>query len=492
MPASLPPSALAPALGAPLTTLAGILGAIAVALVPVVVLRRKEPSSTIAWILTLVFLPALGAILFLLFGRDRVRWPARRKRQADALVRGTLMAHTGEPPQPLSPARAGLTDLEAQIFQMSALLTGEGATTHNRVTVFSRGDEVYDAIGAAIDQAKDHVHAEYYLIRNDKTGAWFRDKLVRAAERGVEVRLLCDAYGCLAVGGPWRRPLRKAGARVGVFLPMRSLLLQPVNLRNHRKIVVVDGTVAFSGGVNIGDEYRGEMSGIGRWRDTHFRLEGPAASALQRVFLQDWFFATGQGIDPARYFPKSQPTPGDAIVAIVPSGPDTRTEAIHRLFFAAIAAARERVWITTPYFVPDPPMVVALQVAAMRGVDVKLILPSRSNHRVTFHAGRSFYEQLLDAGVHILEYKPGMIHAKTMVVDGRIVLLGSANMDMRSFRLNFEVHALIHDEQTAQTLERSFHEDLAETVAVDRAAWGTRPLRDRIAEGAGRFVSPLL
>src|SRR5439155_6512022 len=216
----------------------------------------------------------------------------------------------------------------------------------------------------------------------------------------------------------------------GLFMPMRSLLLQPVNLRNHRKIVVVDGRLAFTGGVNIGNEYRGEMRGVGHWRDTHLCIDGPAAAGLQRVFFQDWFFATGEGVDPAGYFPDTGEATGKATVAIVPSGPDTRTEAIHRLFFAAISGATERVWITTPYFVPDPPMVVALQVAAMRGVDVKLILPSRSNHRVTFHAGRSYYEQLLEAGVHIHEYMPGMIHAKTMVVDGRIGLVGSANMDL--------------------------------------------------------------
>ncbi|MET0594015.1 MAG: cardiolipin synthase [Polyangiaceae bacterium] len=470
-------------------------GAVAVlvplGLIPVVVLRRKEPSSTIAWILTLIFLPIVGAILFLLFGRDRVRWPARRKRQADAFMRGILRERTQAARDP-SFADGQLTDLEKQIFQVGTLLTGAGASVGNRIDVLTRGNEAYDALGDAIDRAEHHVNAEFYLIRNDATGAWFRERLIRAAERGVAVRLLCDAYGCLSIGNKWYRPLRKAGAKVGVFLPMRSLLLQPVNLRNHRKIVVVDGKVAFSGGVNIGDEYRGQMPGIGTWRDTHFRMEGPAAQALQRVFFQDWFFATGEGLDPAPFFPPGLPFAGDASVSIVPSGPDTRTEAIHRLFFASIAAARERVYITTPYFVPDSPMAVALQVAAMRGVDVKLILPSRSNHTVTFYAGRSFYSELLEAGVHIHEYLPGMIHAKTMVVDGRIVLLGSANMDMRSFRLNFEVHALIHDAPTARVLETCFAEDLAQTAELDIATWRERKRRYRIAEGAGRLVSPLL
>jgi cardiolipin synthase A/B len=464
---------------------------VALALIPVVVLRRKEPSSTIAWILTLIFLPVVGAILFLLFGRDRVRWPARRKRQADAFMRSILRERTQAPREP-SFADEQLTDFEKQIFQVGALLTGAGASVGNHLEVLTDGNDVYEALGAAIDQAEHHVNAEFYLIRNDATGAWFRDKLVRAAERGVSVRLLCDAYGCLGIGPAWRRPLRRAGAKVAIFLPMRSLFLQPVNLRNHRKIVVVDGKVAFSGGVNIGNEYRGQMARIGKWRDTHFRMEGPAAHALQRVFFQDWFFATGEGVDPTPFFSPGPSRAGNASVAIVPSGPDTRTEAIHRLFFAAIAGARERVYITTPYFVPDSPMIVALQVAAMRGVDVKIILPSRSNHRVTFHAGRSFYTELLEAGVHIYEYLPGMIHAKTMVVDGRIILLGSANMDMRSFRLNFEVHALIHDTPTAGELEACFAEDLAKTMAIVLPTWRERRRRYRIAEGAGRFVSPLL
>jgi cardiolipin synthase len=469
-----------------------LVAAVALALIPLVIIRRKEPSSTIAWILTLLFLPAVGPILFLLFGRDRVRWPARRKRQADALVHAMVVAETGDRGLDLSLASAELSQLEKQIFQVGAQLSQGSATSGNRVDVLADGQLVYDTLAQAIDRAKHHVHAQFYLIRNDQTGAWFRDKLVDAAKRGVEVRLLCDGYGCLALGGAWRRPLKRAGAKVGLFMPMRSLLLQPVNLRNHRKIVVVDGRVGLTGGVNIGNEYRGEMRGIGRWRDTHLSIEGPAAAGLQRVFLQDWFFATGEAVDPKPYFPHPNRTAGKATVAVVPSGPDTRTEAIHRLFFAAISGATERVWITTPYFVPDPPMVVALSVAAMRGVDVKLILPSRSNHRVTFHAGRSYYEQLLEAGVRIHEYDPGMIHSKTMVVDGRIVLVGSANMDMRSFRLNFEVHTLLHDERTAQDLESRFLDDLSQTTPVTLDAWSTRPWRWRIAEGAGRLVSPLL
>jgi cardiolipin synthase A/B len=471
--------------------------AVALALVPLVLVRRKEPSSTIAWILTLVFLPALGAILFLLFGRDRVRWPARRKRDLDAVVRAQVAAsrdETGDTgPNAALAGLDGATSLEQALFRVGAHLTHLRATSGNRVEVLTDGNATFDAIGAAIDGARHHVHAQYYLIRNDATGAWFRDRLVAAARRGVTVRLLLDGYGCFALGPAWRRPLRKAGVHVADFLPMRSVFLQPVNLRNHRKIVVVDGTVAFTGGFNVGDEYRGQMPGVGGWRDLHLRIEGPATAELQRVFFQDWAFASSERIDPQAYFPpRESPAVGDATIAVVPSGPDTRNEAIHRMFFGAIVGAEREVLVTTPYFVPTESLLVAMEVAGMRGVDVELLLPGHSNHRVTYHAGRSFYEPLLDAGVGLLEYQPGIVHAKTLVVDQRVALVGSANMDLRSFRLNFEVHTLVHDQGTAARLRETFASYRADSKRVEAKSWAARSWTLRVKEGASRLVSPLL
>jgi cardiolipin synthase len=469
---------------------------VALALVPLVLLRRKEPSSTIAWILTLVFLPALGAALFVLFGRDRVRWPARRKRELDALVRAEVAAHAPDvvarDSVPVTLSHLGATDLELALFRVGAHLTHGKASSGNQVEPLFGGDDAYAALGRAIDEARHHVHAEYYLIRNDATGDWFKARLIAAAKRGVEVRLLCDGFGCFAVHASYFRALREAGVHVATFLPMRSVLLQPVNLRNHRKIVVVDGRVAFTGGLNIGDEYRGRMPGIGEWRDVHMRIEGGAARDLQRVFFQDWAFATNEPVKAGPYFPEPETSAGGGTIAVVPSGPDTRNEAIQRIFFGAIAGARSRVWMTTPYFVPDQAINVAMQLAAMRGVDVKIILPSRSNHSVTFHAGRSFYDALLDAGVGVYEYTPGIVHAKTMVVDGAVSLVGSANMDLRSFRLNFEVHALVHDAMVASRLEETFTADLAQSSLVSLSTWRARPARTRLYEGAARLVSPLL
>jgi cardiolipin synthase len=297
---------------------------------------------------------------------------------------------------------------------------------------------------------------------------------------------------------------------VAYFLPARLILFQPMNLRNHRKIVVVDGEVGFTGGINIGDEYRGEVE---PWRDTHVRIRGPAVARLTDVFAEDWHFATKHGIPhfeppvetsaasavndaPPSFRQITGPRGnGEATVAIVRSGPDLEgpaREAIHRLFFTAITLARSRVYVTTPYFIPDRSILVALQSAALRGVDVRLLFPSRSNHKVVFQAGRSFYEELLAAGVGIYEYGPGMIHAKTMVVDGAVALVGSANMDLRSFRLNFEVHAVVRDAATAAQLDACFEADLALSSRIDPATWRRRSWHARALEGGARFLSPLM
>jgi len=464
---------------------------VAFALIPWVLIRRKEPGATIAWILTLVFVPVVGAVLFLLFGRSRVRWSARRKRAADEALQGHLIGFRATPadvrelPVPLAGQKLGL-------FHVGEILSRGRATAGNRVDVLEGGAAAYAAIGEAIDAATMHVHAEYYLIRPDKAGRWFLDKLAAAAERGVEVRLLCDGWGCFALPRTWLKTMREQGVRVTHFFPVSSMVMQPVTLRNHRKIVVVDGTIAFTGGINVGDEYLGELPSVGAWRDTHIRVHGPAAAELQSVFLRDWCFSAKEIVKDEFFFPALEEDVGEAVTAVLTSGPDTDSEAIHRVFFGAIASARERLYITTPYFVPDRALVVALQMAALQGVEVRIILPARSNHRVTFHAGRSSYEELIEAGVHIHEYQPGMIHAKTMVVDGELALVGSANMDLRSFRLNFEVHALIGDAYTARALECSFASDLEQTEEVTLESWRARPLHLRVAEGGARLVSPLL
>jgi cardiolipin synthase len=462
------------------------------ALVPLVLLRRREPSSTIAWILALIFLPGLGAALFLMHGRDRVRWPARRKRAADEVVRVRLRA---ERRASLLGAEAELEAMQASERRIFKVCSGHGAGTEisagNRVELLGDGRAAIDAMSRAIDGAKESVLFECYLIRNDETGKAFRDRLVRAAERGVDVRVLVDAYGCFWLPNSWYRPLRRAGVKLAEFLPLRLAFRLPMNLRTHRKILIVDGRVAFTGGVNIGDEYARATPREPMWCDSHIKVEGPAVGSLTGVFLRDWHFMTGEMAVSEGFFPTCS-AGGTVTMAVVPSGPDDTLEAIHRTFFAAIVAAQRRVWITTPYFVPDRSLLVALETAALRGVDVQMILPSRSNHKVTHRAGCSYYTELLEFGVAIYEYQPGMIHKKTMLVDDAVSLVGSANMDMRSFRLNFEVHALMYDRALAEQLEASFLRDREQARKLDPERWAARPWSRRVGEGAARLVSPIL
>lgn len=464
---------------------------IAFALVPFVLVRRKEPGSTIAWIMTLVFLPVIGAVLFLLFGRSRVRWSAKKKRRADEALQGNLIGFRVAPAD-VSKLPVSLAGQVGGLFRVGEVLSRSKTTLGNRVDVLEGGAATYAAIGEAIDAAQHHVHVEYYLIRPDRAGRWLFDKLEAAAKRGVQVRLVCDGWGCFALPSSWLKQARRSGVQINYFFPVSSMIRQPISLRNHRKIVVVDGVTSFTGGINIGDEYLGHLESVGAWRDTHVRIYGPASSALQSVFLRDWFFSSKEVVKDEAFFPPVPESMGEALISVLTSGPDTDSEAIHRVFFGAIATARKSVYICTPYFVPDRALVVALQMAALQGVDVRIILPSISNHWVTLYAGRCFYDDLIEAGVHIHEFCPGMIHAKTMVVDGVLSLVGSANMDLRSFRLNFEVHALIGDVHTAQALEKSFAYDLKQTTEITLEQWRKRNMGTRVLEGAARLVSPLL
>ncbi len=440
-------------------------------LVPVILLSRKEPVSTFAWILTLIFLPVLGPGLFLLFGRT-------------SLHMEPLLGTSVPPPETGEHSDRVVEDT----LRIAQALTRFPATSGNRCAVLMDGDATYAALGTAIDAATREISAEYYLVRADAIGDWFRERLIAAASRGVRVRLLVDAVGSFALGPFWARPLERAGVRVASFSPIIRMLRYSPNLRNHRKIVVVDGHIAFTGGLNISALHSQRQSGAQAWRDVHLRLEGPVVAQLSQVLLRDWHHVTGETVPPSPVMPSK----GPARVAVVSGGPDTSLEAIHRVFLAAISGAQRRIRIMSPYFGPDDSILFALELAAMRGVAVELVLPARSNHRVTFHAGRSCYHRLLLAGVRIAEYQPGMIHAKTLMVDDRLALIGSSNMDLRSFRLNFEVHLLIDDAGTAAELERIFADSWSQSRLVTLAAWKNRGLALRLAEGASRLLSPLL
>ena len=363
------------------------------------------------------------------------------------------------------------------------------ATKGNEVEIL-HGDAMFEALERAIASAEHHVHVEFYIFHADETGHAILARLTDRARAGVEVRLLVDAVGARDLPHRAVAPLLAAGGHFAQFLPV-SPLTRPfsVNFRNHRKIVVVDGLTALTGGMNVGDEYRGRVTKIGAWRDTHVLVRGPAALRYQEIFADDWHFTTGERCTAARYYP--EPTRnGTVTVQVVASGPDQTAEAILRKMFVAITKAESRVWLTTPYFIPDRALQVALQTAGQRGVDVRLLLPGASDHPLVLYAGRSQYDDLLAAGVRIYEYQAGFLHAKTMVVDDLWTTIGSANMDRRSFMLNWEANLVALDRTLAAKMARLFEDDLRNALEVRRPRVVGK--LEAFREAGSYLLSPLL
>lgn len=456
-----------------------------------IILEKRHPLATIAWILSLALLPLAGFPIFYFLGprrlsrqRSRRALAVRRIRASLPDLRALVDPSLGVVPEQLDPRSHQLIALALNNSQ-SPLSTG------NLVRVLTNGRACFDALEEAVRAARHHVHFEFYIFEPDQTGTRFRDLLAERARAGVQVRLLVDAVGSLSLSDDFLAPLRRAGGEVGVFNSVTFARFRPLNFRNHRKIVVIDGSVGFTGGLNIGDEYLGR-SDTGAWRDTHLRVCGPSVIALQLLFLEDWNFATGRSVTAPGFFEPRLAEDGHQLVQIVGSGPDRDWQAIAQVYFTAIASSQQTVLISTPYFVPDEPVMAALLTAALRGVDVKLLLPRRTDARVVRAAARSSYDELLRAGVRIFEYLPGFLHAKVLVVDGMFATVGSANVDQRSFRLNFEVNALVYAREVAGELTDVFDQDLtvSREITVDERA--RRTFREKLAEASARMLSPLL
>jgi len=452
--------------------------------------ERRSPVATLAWILALAFLPGLGATVYLVLGPRRLR----RKKLRLALARRAI----GPVLDAWDRATAAELDRPGQLMRLATQLAAAPPQCARSLALYSDGDACYDALVAAIDAAREHVHAEYYIFAADRTGGRLRDALVAAARRRVAVRLLVDAAGSSGLPGRFLRPLVEAGGQVARFNPVfhQRLGQRIANFRTHRKIVVVDGEVGFTGGMNVSDDHSRAASGAAAWRDTHLRIEGAAVHGLQATFLENWSFATRQsGWSGSlaelrrRYFPAGEG--GDDVVQVIASGPDQEVPAIEAFTFAAFAGARERLWITTPYFVPGEALVEALASAARRGVDVQLLLPSRTDSRLVDAAGRTFHDELVDAGVAIHLYGPPMIHAKTCVVDHDLAIVGSANLDNRSMRLNFEVVAAVYGGPTVAGLADLFLQDRARARRKTRRESEESPAR-RLFASAARLLAPQL
>lgn len=453
--------------------------------IPHVLLAGKRPAATLAWVWSILLFPYLGALVYFAAGADRFK--RRRLRR---------IAHRGIPAHAQS-SRAS-SGLEAARPPIQALL--KGLTNINRIPLSTAdhadllvdASEFYPRLQEAIRQAQHHIHVEFFIWRDDRHGREFLELLTEAARRGVRVRLLLDQIGCLGVSRRFFQPLVEAGGQFSWFYPLPfGRHVRFVNLRNHRKLQIIDGAIAFVGGMNIGDEYARPRGEDNYWRDAQLELRGNVVVHLQEAFATDWLFATEERIDAPEFYPDHE-AEGAHLCQVIAGGPDLPREPIPKSLVALLNAAERRVWIATGYFVPDLLVLAALQLCAARGVEVRLLISEKSDHPLLVKVGRSYYEELLRFGVRVFEYSAGINHAKSILVDDDWLMVGSANSDNRSMRLNFELNVLVQAPRAARELEAMLAEDYAASREITLFDFLHRPLRRRLIEAALRPFAPLL
>jgi len=446
-----------------------------------IVLQKREPAATLGWLVSLAVLPYVGFLIYYVFGPQKiVRQGRRRSRwRVSSAASGELGHAAGE---------------VAELQRLVRATTGFGPSDARDVRLLVDGSSKYTALLEDVARAQEHIHLEYYIYAPDHGGTLLRDALVERARAGVKVRLLLDALGSSKASRRFFAPLIEAGGEFAWFHPLwlwRFWRWPWLNLRTHRKLVVIDGRVAFTGGINITDE-QDERRRRDAYRDLHLRIEGRAVRALQDVFMDDWAYATHRRDfigEVVRQAPEL--APGPIAMQVLTSGPDSTWETIHRAHVHAIYAARQRVWLATPYFAPGEAASMALTSAALGGLDVRLLVPKMSDSRLVTYCVRSYYEELMAAGVKIYEYGPRMLHTKALLIDDSLAIVGGANFDHRSFRLNFELSLLFDDKAFASVLQQHLDREFARAPRVreDRA----RPfLSARLPEALARLVSPLL
>lgn len=456
--------------------------------------ERKQTAQTWAWLLVLLFVPIVGFVLYIFLGKGISKEKIFDMRtQANVGLNVELAEQKQALKRRLFPHPP--TD-QVEVKQLVYLLTVFGQslyTTSNQLTLYTDGKVKFDALIADIDQAEAHIHMEYYIYRSDDLGGLINQALVRAAKRGVKVRVLLDAWGSSRVSLKFFEELRLHGGQVSFFFPLFVPYVNPrINYRNHRKIVVIDGRIGYTGGFNVGDEYLGEVEKFGYWRDNHLRIVGPAVYSLQNRFLMDW---NSQHKLEIKYdealFPTIHTT-GTVAAQVVTSGPDTEREEIKMTYLKMINLAKKEILIQTPYYIPDESIHNALKLALISGVKVHIQIPNKPDHPFVYWATYSFAAELLQFGAVIETYEKGFMHAKTMIIDSGVVSIGSANIDVRSFRLDFEVNTLIYDVETAAQARDAFLRDSADAKALTIEGYQQRAIMIKIKEGLARLISPLL
>ena len=444
----------------------------------------RTAQGTLAWVLALLTMPFLAIPLYWLLGRTRFSGDLRARRLGDARLRhqvedmftrlGHFRVHFPE---------------HLALEKTAEHLGGFPFTRGNELELLIDGRETFDRLFRSIRHAQKSICVCFFIVKNDRIGKRFQQALIERAKAGVEVCFLFDEIGSHKLPNSYLRELKAAGVRCHSFGVNRHWWSRlQVNFRNHRKILVIDGETAFIGGLNVGDEYLGRDQKFGAWRDTHLQLRGPVVQAVQLVFLEDWFWACGE-IPPLRW--TTHPETADHVAAVIPTGPSDPGDSWQLIVAEAANTAREKLWITSPYFVPDEGVLTALQTAALRGVDVRLLLPDRPDHLLVWLSAFSYYEHSLPYGIRLFRYRQGFLHQKVMLIDDRMASVGSANLDNRSFRLNFEITAFCGSGRFVREVRDMLERDFANSRECTLGDFTDRPFWFRAACRASRLLAPV-
>lgn len=462
--------------------------------IAVIFLERKNPASTWAWIMVLVLLPNIGFVLYLLFSQNLSRKKIFKFKEEEEIL---INEFRDKEISMLQSNEIHFNDDSISKYQdmiyMNLISGNAFFTQDNEIEIFTDGNVKFDHLIKSIEEAKDHIHMVYYIIKNDSISKRIIKALIKKAKEGVEVRLLYDEVGSRLISRKLLRELKSAGGQAAAFFPSRIPLINfKMNYRNHRKLAIVDGEYGFIGGFNIGDEYLGLNKKMGYWRDTHLRIRGSAVQEIQIRFMLDWRHASREEIDGLNKYYPSIESDGNSGVQIVSSGPDSEQEEIKYGYIKMINSAKESIYVQTPYFIPDDSILEALKIAALSGVDVRIMVPNKPDHIFVYWATYSYIGELIKAGARAYIYEKGFLHAKTFVIDGEIASVGTANVDIRSFKLNFEVNAFVYDSAVASELKTIFEKDIEDSKEITKKIYSQRPLIIKFKESISRLLSPIL
>lgn len=460
-------------------------------------LDNREPSTTMAWVMVFVLVPVFGVVFYIFFGRNWRRID-RKTKLSQQLLEGKIAGILAPLIQRQDERAARLKQQpglfnKQKLFHLLQSSSNSILTTSNAIEVLQNGNQKFPKLLQDLQKAQHFIHMEYFIWRTDPLTVQIQDILIEKVRQGVEVRILYDAIGSVFIDRRYVQKMRSAGVEMYPYFNFLSpFKIHTLNYRNHRKVVVVDGTIAYTGGMNIGQEYVDGGKQFKFWRDTHLRIVGETVSVLQGIFVTSWHNTTGKELFDPKYFPAAPSDGQELPIQVSTSGPDSQWPSIKHLYFTLLSSAEKSVYIQTPYFIPDPSVHTALKMAAFTGLDVRVVIAGVPDKKLPYWSAFTYFKDLLLAGVRIYHYEKGFMHAKTIMIDSEICSVGTANMDVRSFHLNYELNTLLYDSEITLNLEKDFMQDLSDcrefTLEDYKGLSELRKLRNSLA----RLLAPLL